>query len=322
MEFGVTYSPTHYTASPVTVAREAERFGFESLFVPEHSHMPLATDFPLAPETPMVYKSMYDPFVALAAAAAVTENLKVGTSIALIPQRDPIHTAKEVATLDQISNGRVVLGIGAGWNEEEMEAHGTDPKTRFRVMREKVEAIKTLWTNEVGEYHGRHVDIPPTWQWPKPVQDPHPPHPHGRSRTQRPQPRRQLLRWLAARRPLQLHRGPSWALHSRSRSFPMRLRSSSASRRSAAGPAPRSSAAPRSRAASPSSGLKSSVSPASWWASAVPASRASPRKTSSRPLSGSASRSTSPDRLAPTLTVATNNGRSPMQFGLTYWPTH
>ena len=175
MEFGVTYSPTHYNASVVSVAREAERFGFESLFIPEHSHMPLATDFPLAPETPMVYKSMYDPFVALAAAAAVTENLKVGTSIALIPQRDPIHTAKEVSTLDQISNGRVVLGIGAGWNAEEMEAHGTDPSTRFRVMREKVEAIKTLWTQEVAEYHGRHVDIPPTWQWPKPVQDPHPP---------------------------------------------------------------------------------------------------------------------------------------------------
>ena len=175
MEFGVTYSPTHYNASVVSVAREAESFGFESLFIPEHSHMPLATDFPLAPETPMVYKSMYDPFVALAAAAAVTENLRVGTSIALIPQRDPIHTAKEVATLDQISNGRVVLGIGAGWNAEEMEAHGTDPSTRFRVMREKVEAIKTLWTQEVAEYHGRHVDIPPTWQWPKPVQDPHPP---------------------------------------------------------------------------------------------------------------------------------------------------
>ena len=175
MEFGVSYAPTHYNASPVVVAREAERLGFESLFVPEHSHMPLATDFPLAPETPMIYKSMYDPFVALAAAAAVTENLKLGTSIALIPQRDPIHTAKEVATLDQISNGRVVLGIGAGWNEEEMEAHGTDPKTRFRLMREKVEAIKTLWTNEVAEYHGRHVEVPPTWQWPKPVQDPHPP---------------------------------------------------------------------------------------------------------------------------------------------------
>ena len=175
MEFGLSYAPTHYNASPAVVAREAERYGFESLFVPEHSHMPLATDFPLAPETPRVYKSMYDPFVALAAAAAVTENLRVGTGIALIPQRDPIHTAKEVATLDQISNGRVVLGIGAGWNEEEMEAHGTDPATRFRLMREKVEAMTALWTQEVAEYHGRHVDIPPTWQWPKPVQDPHPP---------------------------------------------------------------------------------------------------------------------------------------------------
>ena len=175
MEFGLSYAPTHYNASPVLVAREAERLGFESLFVPEHSHMPLATDFPLAPETPMIYKSMYDPFVTLAAVAAVTERLKVGTSIALIPQRDPIHTAKEVSTLEQISNGRVILGIGAGWNAEEMEAHGTDPSTRFRLMREKVEAMKVLWTEEVAEYHGRHVDIPPTWQWPKPVQKPHPP---------------------------------------------------------------------------------------------------------------------------------------------------
>lgn len=175
MEFGVNYAPTHYNASPVLVAREAERLGFESFFVPEHSHMPLATDFPLAPETPMGYKSMFDPFVVLAAAAAVTERIKVGTSIALIPQRDPIHCAKEVSTLDRISGGRVVFGIGAGWNHEEMEAHGADPATRFRLMREKIEAMKTLWTQEVAEYHGRHVDIPPTWQWPKPVQQPHPP---------------------------------------------------------------------------------------------------------------------------------------------------
>lgn len=175
MEFGVNYAPTHYNASPVLVAREAERLGFESLFVPEHSHMPLATDFPLAPETPMVYKSMYDPFVTLAAAAAVTERIKLGTSIALIPQRDPIHCAKEVSTLERISGGRVVLGIGAGWNVEEMEAHGADPSTRFRLMREKVETMKALWTREVAEYHGRHVDLPPTWQWPKPVQQPHPP---------------------------------------------------------------------------------------------------------------------------------------------------
>ncbi len=175
MEFGLNYAPTHYNASIINVAREAERVGFECLGVPEHSHMPLATDFPLAPETPMGYKSMFDPFVSLAAAAAVTEKIKVVTCLALVPQRDTIHTAKEVSTLDQISNGRVVFGIGAGWNHEEMEAHGVDPSTRFRLMREKVEAMKVLWTQEVAEYHGRHVDIPPTWQWPKPVQDPHPP---------------------------------------------------------------------------------------------------------------------------------------------------
>ena len=175
MEFGLNYAPMHFNASVVNVAREAERVGFECLGIPEHSHMPLATDFPLAAETPMGYKSMFDPFVSLAAAAAVTETIKIATSLALIPQRDTIHTAKEVSTLDQISNGRVVLGIGAGWNIEEMEAHGVDASTRFRLMREKVEAMKVLWTEEVAEYHGRLVDIPPTWQWPKPVQDPHPP---------------------------------------------------------------------------------------------------------------------------------------------------
>ncbi len=161
MEFGLNYAPTHYNASIVNVAREAQRVGFECLGVPEHSHMPLATDFPLAAETPMGYKSMFDPFVSLAAAAAVTEKIKVITCLALVPQRDTIQTAKEISTLDQISNGRVVFGIGAGWNEEEMEAHGVDPSTRFRLMREKIEAMKVLWTQEVAEYHGRHVDIPP-----------------------------------------------------------------------------------------------------------------------------------------------------------------
>ncbi len=175
MKYGFTYFPTPDSARPDRVAVEAERLGFEAMFVPEHSHMPVDTPWPFGPEVPMMYKSILDPFVSLGAAAAVTEKIKLGTAIALITQRDPFNCAKEIATLDQLSNGRVILGIGAGWNEPEMENHGTDPKTRFRLMRERVEAMKQLWTQDEAEYHGRHVDFAPTWQFPKPVQKPHPP---------------------------------------------------------------------------------------------------------------------------------------------------
>ena len=175
MKFGVSMFPTSYSIGPAKLAVEAERLGFESLFFAEHSHMPLDTPFPMGPEIPDEYRSMLDPFVALAAAAAATDRIRLGTAICLVTQRDPFNCAKEVSTLDQISGGRVILGIGAGWNEPEMRNHGTDPATRFRLMRERVEAMKALWTQDEAEYHGRLVDFAPTWQWPKPVQQPHPP---------------------------------------------------------------------------------------------------------------------------------------------------
>lgn len=175
MKFGVVLFPTDYSIPVARAAAEAERLGFESFWVPEHSHIPVDTDFPLADEVPRNYRSMFDPFVALAAAAAVTERIGLATGICLVTQRDPFNCAKEVATLDQISGGRVIFGIGAGWNEPELRNHGTDPSTRFRLMRERVEAMKALWTHDEAEYHGSLVDFGPTWQWPKPVQKPHPP---------------------------------------------------------------------------------------------------------------------------------------------------
>ncbi len=175
MKFGVSLFPTHYSIGPARAAAEAEKLGFESIWIAEHSHMPLDTQFPLSDEVPEAYRSMFDPFVSLAAAAAVTERIKLATGICLVTQRDPFNCAKEVATLDQISGGRVIFGIGAGWNEPELRNHGTDPSTRFRLMRERVEAMKALWTSDEAEYHGRLVDFGPTWQWPKPVQNPHPP---------------------------------------------------------------------------------------------------------------------------------------------------
>src|SRR5690606_27111309 len=124
---------------------------------------------------PKEYADTFDPFVTLGAIAAVTERLRLGTGIALVVQRDPIHLAKQVSTLDQISGGRVLLGIGGGWNREEMRDHGTDPRNRWKLLRERIEAMKALWTEKEAEYHGEFVDFGPTWQWPKPVQQPHPP---------------------------------------------------------------------------------------------------------------------------------------------------
>jgi len=175
MKFGISMFPTDTSANPAELARAIEEHGFESFWVSEHSHMPLDTRFPIADSVPRDYASMLDPFVALAAAAAVTTRIRLGTAICLVPQRDPINCAKEVASLDHISNGRVLFGIGAGWNEPEMRNHGTDPATRFGVMRERVEAMKALWTNDEAQYHGRHENFDPVWQWPKPVQKPHPP---------------------------------------------------------------------------------------------------------------------------------------------------
>ncbi len=177
MKFGLTLFPTDYSISPAALARAAEERGFESLWFPEHSHIPAKREspWPGGPELPKMYYDVYEPFVALAAAAAVTTKLKLATGICLVVQRDPIQTAKNVATLDRVSDGRFLFGIGAGWNREEMRDHGTDPKTRLALMRERVLAMKEIWTKSKAEYHGRFVDFDPIMTWPKPVQKPHPP---------------------------------------------------------------------------------------------------------------------------------------------------
>jgi probable F420-dependent oxidoreductase len=177
MEVGLAHFLTDYGMPPVELARKVEEHGFESLFVPEHTHIPVSRDtpYPSGGELPREYRHIHDPFAALAAMAAVTERLKLGTGVCLIIERDPIVTAKEVATIDQISGGRFLFGVGAGWNREEMEDHGTDYRTRFTRMRESVEAMKAIWTEDEAEYHGKIVDFDPIWCWPKPVQKPHPP---------------------------------------------------------------------------------------------------------------------------------------------------
>ena len=177
MHFGLTIFPTETSAQPIELAREAERRGFESLWFPEHTHIPVSRDtpYPAGGELPDEYSQIYDPFVALTAAAAVTEKLLVGTGICLIVERDPITTAKEVASIDRISNGRFQFGVGAGWNLEEMSNHGTDPKRRFKLMRERIEAMKEIWTEDEASYDGELVSFEPIWSWPKPVQEPHPP---------------------------------------------------------------------------------------------------------------------------------------------------
>jgi probable F420-dependent oxidoreductase len=177
VKFGAMMFPTDYSMRPAELARALEERGYESLFLPEHSHIPMSreTPYPGGGDLPKEYADTLDPFVALASAAAVTERLRLGTGVALVIQRDPIHLAKEVATLDLLSGGRVLLGVGGGWNREEMRDHGTDPARRWKVLRERVEAMKALWTQKEAEYHGEFVDFGPTWQWPKPVQKPHPP---------------------------------------------------------------------------------------------------------------------------------------------------
>jgi probable F420-dependent oxidoreductase len=177
MELGLAILLTDYSIQPAALGASAEERGFESLFLAEHTHIPVSreTPYPGGTELPREYSHTIDPFVGLAAAATATERLKVGTGVCLVIQRDPIVTAKEVATLDHVSGGRFLFGVGAGWNKEEMLDHGTDPKTRWGVMRERIEAMKAIWTQEEAEYHGRYVDFDPIWSWPKPVQKPHPP---------------------------------------------------------------------------------------------------------------------------------------------------
>jgi probable F420-dependent oxidoreductase len=177
MLFGVAVFPTDYAVEPGALARMVEERGFESLFFPEHTHIPVdrRTPYPPGGELPRQYSHTYDPFVALTAAAATTESLLLATGICLVIERDPIITAKEVASLDRLSGGRFLFGVGAGWNREEMENHGTDPHRRFSLMRERVEAMKAIWTQDEASYHGEWVDFDPIWSWPKPVQQPHPP---------------------------------------------------------------------------------------------------------------------------------------------------
>ncbi len=176
MDIGIFYVSADY-ATPVTVVAEAlEQRGFESIWVPEHTHMPASVaDFADGRAVPEDYSHLLDPFVALTAAASVTTKLRLGTGICLIIERDTIQTAKEVASLDYLSGGRVELGVGAGWNKLEMENHGTDYKSRYVRMCDQIEALKTIWHDEKAEYHGSHINFDEIYSWPKPVQDPHPP---------------------------------------------------------------------------------------------------------------------------------------------------
>ena len=176
-QFGVTMFPTDTAIGPVEVARAVEERGFDSLFFPEHTHIPAsrATPFPGGGELPEMYWRAHDPFVALGAAAAATERIRLGTGICLVIERDPITLAKEIASLDTISDGRATIGIGAGWNREEMENHGADYKSRWAVVREKVLAMREIWNNEEAEFHGEHVDFDPIWSYPKPIQENGPP---------------------------------------------------------------------------------------------------------------------------------------------------
>jgi len=177
VKFGIAIFPTDHAISMTELAPLVEEAGFESLWVAEHSHIPTsrATPYPAGGELPRMYMHTMDPFVALTAAAVASKSLLLGTGICLLIQRDPIHTAKEAASLDCISNGRLLFGVGAGWNREEMADHGTAFETRFKLLRERVEAVKAIWTQDEAEYHGEMVDFGPMWCWPKPVSKPHPP---------------------------------------------------------------------------------------------------------------------------------------------------
>jgi probable F420-dependent oxidoreductase len=177
MRIGVYYFPTDYGIDIRELARAAEERGFESLLLPEHTHIPVSrrTPFPGGGELPKAYAHTHDPFVALSFAAAVTSKILLGTGICLIPQRDPIVTAKCVASLDRLSNGRFLFGIGGGWNVDEMENHGAHYDSRFKLMRERILAMKALWTQEEASFHGEMVSFDPVWLYPKPQQRPNPP---------------------------------------------------------------------------------------------------------------------------------------------------
>ena len=177
MRFGIATFITDEGIRPDVLGRALEERGFSSLFIAEHSHIPVSREspYPGGGELPRKYYRTLDPFVALTAAAVVTSRLVLGTGIVLLPQRDVIHTAKQVASLDVVSDGRVAFGVGVGWNREEMRNHRTDPATRGALMDEQLAALIQIWTTDQADYHGEHVDFDPIYLWPKPVQQPHPP---------------------------------------------------------------------------------------------------------------------------------------------------
>jgi probable F420-dependent oxidoreductase len=177
VQFGISTFITDQGIAPTALGRALEERSFDSLFIAEHTHIPVErrTPYPGGGELPEIYYRTLDPFVALTAAAVVTERLLLATGIALVAQRDPIITAKEVASLDLVSGGRVIFGVGVGWNREEMENHATDPTTRGKLVNERLRAIRELWTEERAEFRGEFVNFEPVYNWPKPVQRPHPP---------------------------------------------------------------------------------------------------------------------------------------------------
>jgi len=190
MKYGIAMFPTDYAIQADELAREMEARGFESLWLPEHTHIPASrkSPWPGGADLPREYWHTLDPFVALGAAAAVTKTLMLGTGICLVIERDPITLAKEVASLDHISRGRVLFGIGGGWNAEEMEHHGTPFAERWKILRERIAAMKAIWTQDEAEFHGKYVNFDKLWSYPKPVQKPYPPilmggaGPHARQR--------------------------------------------------------------------------------------------------------------------------------------------
>lgn len=173
MHLGVALFATDLTSDVRDVARATEDAGFESLFVAEHTHIPVSrqTPYPMGGDLPDEYARTQDPFIALMAAAGVTERLRLGTGVCLVVEHDPIVLAKSVATLDVLSGGRVILGVGAGWNVEELSDHGVEFTERWDVLRERVELMQSLWTNDVASYDGKHAQLSPSWQWPKPAQE-------------------------------------------------------------------------------------------------------------------------------------------------------
>ncbi len=175
MNIGLFVVANESSMPVVDLAPAAEQRGFESLWFPEHSHIPLDSAYPGGIPIPDAYAHTLDPFICLATAASVTSKIRVGTGICLLIERDAIFTAKEVATIDLLSNGRFEFGVGGGWNQREMEHHGTEYASRFLRLEDQIAAMKTIWANEVAEYHGPYVNFKPSWSWPKPIQSPHPP---------------------------------------------------------------------------------------------------------------------------------------------------